>query len=107
MTLADRIEALDGPCREVDLAIERAVNTSAIHDDHLDRFPETAKRYTASLDAAMTLVPDGCGRSYDDMDNGECLWRLEPDDDSQFWGRAKTPALALCAAALRARGEAA
>ena len=46
--LAERVEALDGPCRAVDLLIMRyAMNIGGP--------PETAAHYTASLDAAMTL----------------------------------------------------
>ncbi|KQM18417.1 hypothetical protein [Novosphingobium sp. Leaf2] len=70
----------------------------------------SAAKFTASLDAAMTLVPEG--------------WKLRqmafsaPCADDRSWhlnlhggkvgehhlvGRGKTPELALCAAALRAR----
>ena len=99
--LAARVEALSGPCREIDAMIWRATVRDAIHwgDD-------AAMRFTASLDAAMSLVPD------------DAMWRLGHDgegaDPSQFlavivgmterwWALAATPALALTAAALRAR----
>lgn len=100
--LADRVEALEGPCRETDTAICRAVHGRSIG----------VARYTASLDAAMTLVP-------------ECaFWRLGHDGEGADPGLFKshilswtdgtaasqrnsiaiaaTPALSLCAAALRA-----
>jgi hypothetical protein len=52
--------------------------------------------YTASLDAAVTLVPDGCGWMV--MKNVAKVGRWPK--------RGATPALALCAAALRARAAA-
>jgi hypothetical protein len=62
--------------------------------------------YTASLDAAMTLVPDGWHFSL--HANGGDLSRAavygfapKPDD----WCYGATPAVALCAAALRARAQ--
>jgi len=45
----------EGEDRVLDLAIERLVNTSAIHDDALDANPELAKNFTTSIDQAMTL----------------------------------------------------
>lgn len=61
--------------------------------------------YTASLDAAMTLVPDGA-RFIIDSDGCHCRI-TEPDDETWPWngfaGLASTMALALCAAALRAQ----
>lgn len=59
MTLIQRIRNSVGPCRKIDLAIERFLNTSSIHDDHLDRYPESAKQYTSSFDLVRALLPDG------------------------------------------------
>ena len=98
--LAQRCEAATGPDRALDAEICQAV---------FGRFIGVAK-YTASLDAALTLVP------------GEAFWRVGHDgagpDPSAFRAdvfqtpgtglnvaRSATPALALCAAALRAGGE--
>ena len=61
-------------------------------------------RYTASLDAAMTLVPEGWSKSVMDADNGDALaelWTYTANAET----RAKTWPLALCAAALRARAS--
>jgi hypothetical protein len=66
--------------------------------------------YTASLDAAMTLVPEeldfACGRGIDvetGPNRAACYaWVGEGEGDLMF---ASTPALALCAAALRARAK--
>jgi hypothetical protein len=52
--------------------------------------------YTASLDAAVTLVPDGCGWMVMSSAAKVGVWP----------SHGATPALALCAAALRARAAA-
>jgi hypothetical protein len=62
----------------------------------------------AFLDAAMTLVPEGyqfgCGSFGNPDSDGPWAW-CEPEErltDDFPYGRGNTPALALCAAALRA-----
>lgn len=49
--------------RDLDLRIERIFNASVIHDDHLDRYPSSAEKYTTSLDACRSAIrkvaPDG------------------------------------------------
>ena len=69
-------------------------------------------RYTASLDAALSLVPDGWKWTLHSADTagppcaycvpnmGRLPWPMWVNDVS-----AATPALALCAATLRARAE--
>lgn len=93
--LAARVEGLSGPDREVDLKIMRwAMNIGGP--------AENALHYTASLDAAMSLVPEG-------WNVGQ--WRIigKPDscrmwdDETDIITSGSTPALALTAAALRAR----
>ena len=68
----------------------------------------------APLDAAMTLVPDGWSIGLGDLRGyAPIIWRAhlrdhnDPSASSRRWveGHAKTAALALCAAALRAGGE--
>ncbi len=110
--LAARVEALDGPDREVDRHLARVVGWHpAGVDDRLLKgdaawlYENSCPAYTASLDAAMTLKPQGwrlVGLSEHLAPLPHCKARL------QFWydeshGQAATPALALCAAALRAR----
>lgn len=65
-------------------------------------------RFTASLDAAMSLVPEGAWLA-NLQENGSArdrAWAQVDIEISNAWmtseGRAATPALALCAAALRA-----
>lgn len=61
--------------------------------------------FTASIDAALTLVPKGWSwliRPSDFQDNWIAeVWR---GDDDGRGSRATTPALAICIAALRAKG---
>jgi hypothetical protein len=128
LALADRCEAATGPDRLLDANILWAINPAAFDADaggdgeHLkpsycyarggwtlnkaDRFylaSVPVPYLTASIDAAMTLVPEGwtwttCSFGY------ARVWidRLELNPP-QHAGHADTPALALCAAALRAR----
>ena len=118
MTLSDRVAAASGPDRELDLAIERAVGTYTafshyrLGDDDCEEYVPT--RYTASIDAAMTLVPEGCGvylNRYWTVQHDGPVWSAElafggiPDDPRRVFDcfDAATPALALTSAALKAR----
>jgi hypothetical protein len=91
--LAKACEAATGPDREIDTLIGYAVDLPT-EDAQLPR-------YTASLDAALTLVPPwswrvgnlASGRAFADLGTQKSLQCIE----------GATPALALCAAALRAR----
>ena len=58
---------------------------------------DSALRYTASLDAAMTLVPEGCNWCIDTREGPPAA------NVGGMWVEGRTPALALCAASLRAR----
>ena len=141
VALADRVEALAGPCRETDVAIWLAetpgttrVQWSYVHkatgrvcevDEtrDADRRLITVPTFTASLDAAMTLVPSGWLLSELNERNatGAQNWRWK----ATLWNHAAprsigqdaptvnayarkahdakcAPALALTAAALRA-----
>ncbi len=106
--LAERCEAATGPDRELDKDIGRylaSVGTFSCWgcDDPL--------RFTASLDAAITLVPE-------DAECGPMPWYLntntfvgaeaeiftaDTDGPPQVRAEAATPALALAAAALKSR----
>lgn len=115
MELADRIEQLDGPDREIDAEIDKAIGFKRLPSQFW-----TIPRFTASVDAALILVPDGVrvgNLSQHDHEmlraKGEWLCTLYRDgkidvfdDRPIMWGRcqyAATPALAICAAAMRAR----
>ena len=128
--LADLCERAGAPSRELDCAIKIATTGDtqfgscwpfhpenppmlseyvehfrAVLDDD-DAIPDSAvPRYTASIDAALTLVPGSdwvlSAGSYE-----PCLATIYSGDDrvAGSHGYAKTPALALVAAALRANG---
>lgn len=103
LELAARVEAATGPDRELDWAIADAVGfKGSIHKRTIEPF------YTKSLDAAMTLVPEGWRVSdFTQWENESGAWSImllrvghkhqAKDAD------AKTGPLAICAAALKAR----
>jgi hypothetical protein len=116
--LAERCEAATGPDRELDLAIARLFDVTVWlrNDDDTANYETTHWRYTASIDAALTLVPEGCGwvAGYGQVRSDEPLGGAQITRHAKFAGydvandviaeaEAATPALALCAAALRAR----
>jgi len=107
--LADRVEKLEGPCRETDLAIVEAVKAGMRHPWFI-----APPSFTASLDAAMKLVPKGwasvqVGRTDDGLSyagvagNDGHMMAEDPDEFYAGCDSAATPALALCCAALRGR----
>jgi hypothetical protein len=90
--LAGRVEALMGPCFATECEIERAVSPHWTGEG-------APKAYTASLDAAGSLVGDNHWKAEDHPLAGPCA----VVGDSEAY--AATPALALTAAALRAIAE--
>lgn len=120
--LADRVEALSGPDRDVDDAIATAIYSEperhcikGLSDEAggmwMFRYPNgsvgSSLRFTGSLDAAMTLVPGGKGRGAfhvqrsSTANNCAVVW-FDAEFNRSERGDAKTPALALASAALRA-----
>ena len=106
MKLADRIEQADGPSRELDAEIAQALGFTVCPEpsraspriyggDISKGNKRNLPAFTASLDAAMSLVKDEWRESIHLTWNRAIVW------DSI--GRASTPALALCAAAIRAQ----
>ena len=93
--LITRLEALTGPDREVDLHMMRYV-------ENIGGDPAKALHYTASLDAAMTLVPEGCDKW---AVSGRNAATVGKDRQPIRWSYAATPAIALCIAALKARNN--
>ena len=110
LALAARCEAASGPDRELDAAICVALGIEPQAREML-QFPAydgCVRYFTASLDAAMTLVPEG-------WDWG-IAWFGPRGSEAQAWPRGDHTserkaigssdgdvAVALCAAALRAR----
>lgn len=125
--LAERVEALEGPSREVDAEILVAIDWRWPDHEEGDITPKIVsdKRGlewltgrmlnsnssiwrnlpspTASLDAAMSLVPEGWAidlRTF--VTAPGAIAMVHPGERPTETARAATPALALTAAALRA-----
>ena len=113
--LAQRVEALTGPCRETDALVEASLGI--VPDGSvrckggwiIDGSAVASPKYTASLDAAMTLVPEGWSWDISTRpdSSGGVVYLHSPDRTKwrDTGGFAATPELALCAAALRARKD--
>lgn len=123
LKLAERCEAAEGPNGDLDLDIHGACNASKVWTAEertwMHLHGEFAP-YTASLDAALTLVPEGwrlaalCEREpwfcrLETLDFRSVTWGKGEDwitditDGQEAMAKGSSPALALCAAALRAR----
>lgn len=107
-SLITRLEVATGPDRELDLAIWNVLNP---------KYPfgcisPALNKYTSSIDAALTLVPEGfavdltafTGCKYGDA----FLWSDSRESGLRYSTRAlprrpANPAIALCIAALKAR----
>lgn len=99
--LAERIEKATGPDRELDREIANGVIGWPMFAIPVNPI----WRYTASLDAAMTLVPEGWFLN-GVYENGEGRTYATLRKCNLAAAVAATPALALCAAALKARAQA-
>jgi len=98
--LIERLEAATGPDRELDAAIWRATVPEAKH------WPDNAAMpFTASIDAALTLVPEGWSYTvaWLHRNSRACVAMFHAKLEEQR-AEAPTPALAICIAALKARG---
>lgn len=120
LELAARVEGLAGPDRRIDAEICLALGLSGgnpivspgcdgwLVGSESNPNPVEAARYTASLDAAMALIPEGRGRgafamSRDSFGRTHCDVWTDVEFNRREHGSAKSAALALCAAALRAK----
>ena len=134
LKLAERCEAATGPEYVIDSAIwdaiypgerdarfakmnEKGPYAGRLGPADLDGYAPPLRAFTASLDAAMTLVPweklDARGFYFvldRDYQSGRWIARFDQAGDEcghgeTYIAEGNTAALALCAAALRARGE--
>lgn len=102
--LIARLEAAPEGSRELDQDI-----FFAVHDQDREAYravgPPGVLPYTTSLDAALTLVPEGCqwGLEVWGENGGNAAWVMPPHGHPSRY--AATPALAICIAALKAGGE--
>lgn len=112
--LIQRIEAAEGADRAIDEAIQCALVSAEIewsnirqcniyHKDGRWISIGEIKPYTASIDAVLTLVPEGYDWSLDNFDGDQGRPHAWVCKDGPFYNAtAATSALALCAAALKA-----
>jgi hypothetical protein len=102
--LIARVEAASGPSRELDEAIYGACWALSALWEECDRDEQAYQRgigrYSESLDAALSLVPGGWDWM---MGNVAGAILASPNGCDVAQSSAATPALALTAAALRAR----
>lgn len=118
----ERLETATGPCRELDFILmtiqhdwkRRKLSPMATTRDwawvdrQTNRWRTTARQgftFTASIDAALTLVPEGAYPLISKI--APERWRVHLGFANRAVGAsatAPTPALALCIAALKARG---
>jgi len=94
LNLAERCEKATGPNRSLDNGIRLATNNGCAFGDD--------PSYTASLDAAMTLVPEGLAMGFK-MAPCQRAHAMLATIGEEWDGSGATPALAICAVALRAR----
>ena len=120
--IAHRVEQAEGSDRVLDAEIDCAIRFKHLRPASPDDFAGEygyspgniktehgflmASRYSSSIDAAMTLVPEGycvsaMGEIPDDLCWYCCLWQ-DGEREGEPEVRAKTPALALASAALKA-----
>jgi len=120
IALAERCEQATGPDADLDEDIFKAVDPEGHRGAALRRYhsghrePINQPAYTASLDAAMTLVPEtddgGFRLTFDKPLARKCwaeVWMHENAEpgDGFYRATAATIPLALCAAALRAQAS--
>jgi hypothetical protein len=114
--LADRVESLTGPDRGVDalvgVAFGAAPKTKNVYKRNryplqLLRVAKVYPTYTRSLEAALSLVPEGARRvEFGSYREGDCWAYVHtPDDTVGESEGAANEASAVTVAALRARAE--
>lgn len=105
--LIKKLEAATEGSRELDISILKQIMPYRRDRFHAIANLDKKHRYTTSIDAALTLVPEGfhwwleSGNEYGSNPHAGVYHK----ENEQQEGIAETPALALCIAALKARGE--
>jgi hypothetical protein len=105
LDLAAKVEALTGPCRETNTEIALAIGWKRYAGDNWigPRAEICVPDYTASLDAAMTLVPTQMEWEAGTAKLMDICWARVIAIHDSWKGKAATPAIALTAASLKAR----
>lgn len=112
--LIERLKKATEPDRDLDVAIETLQTGNRAHpylpgvnidDGYPSGRPYSTPAYTTSLDAAITLVPEGWFTfvANEDRHSYSWGWELRGGFGNSAFGRAPTAALALCIVALHAR----
>ena len=104
--LIARLEKATKPSRALDMEIAKATGWKVFRGRWLNEHGETCRNvweFTASIDAAMHLVPEGY--HWEVTGAGYARVRKCWDEIKDFEGRAKNPAIALTIAALKARNQ--
>lgn len=104
--LARRCEAATGGNTDTEIAVRRTIE-NVIHDIMPEPKVVQPLKYCSSLDAALSLVPEGWHAIIHARPDypGVELFEFPLPCRKVPLVHADTPALALCAAALRARAE--
>lgn len=99
MNLIEQLQAATEGSRGLDRIITEALGADGNHP-----------RYTTSVDAALTLMPEGWNwdASFDGGSYEVCLTLagngfLSDRGDDECWGKSKIYAIAICIAACKAR----
>jgi hypothetical protein len=122
--LIQRLQDASEGSRELDFAIFAALGTHVLEKRNRDQkawwYPSTGDglrisnepwgyyygsipRFSTSIDAALTLVPEGLGLAiFRAKVGGASRVELENITGHEFFAEAATPALSLCIAALKA-----
>lgn len=115
--LISRLEKVEGPDRELDAEIYASIG--AVPSEVADPITGTEivwifngsigfpPKFTASLDAAVGLVPEGKAWGIEDVGAGNPLFEVYAGDgdDADHFVVHKLAAIALCIAALKARAS--
>lgn len=110
--LIDLLERCAGPDRALDALIAKAVGAEHgpfervhVESRSYDFHEEIANRYTSSIDAAMTLVPEGMEKDFTDLYGVARVSVGINAEPGPFYGTHEggSLAIALCIAALKAQ----
>lgn len=98
-TIIARLEAATGPDRDIDAAIQRTTDGRVLHIG----CGGLTNAFTGSIEAALALVPRGYMWSVAKYNAGDGDAFVHLPGGGVKSATAKTPAIALCVAALKAR----
>lgn len=95
--LIEKLEAATEGSRELDIEMAYGIPMGVSAEE------DCAPHYTTSLDAALTLVPEGAYTKLQIGRNQERTYAWVEMEDREAVVCSKTPALAICIAALKAK----